>query len=143
MTTVKHYDDGSIKFIFVENENYKPHNDNGPAHQCWYPNGQENYRSYNLNGLPHNENGPANQEWYKNGQERSRFYCLNGILHNENGPAAQFWYENGKEWYRAYYLNGKKLTKEEFYELKNTVEVHANGKTVRISKQSAKELEVI
>jgi len=171
MINVEHYENGNIKKIEVRNEEGLFHNDNGPAEQSWYKNGQEKRRVYWIKDKTHNENGPAYQEWYENGQESSREYWLNRKLHNENGPARQIWHENGKEkcrvyflndelhnkngpayqkWYengqeisREYWINDKELTEEEFNERKETIEVIANNKIVRISKQSAKELGLI
>ena len=143
MTEVEHYPNGNIKRIKIKNEKGELHNENGPAYQKWYLNGQEEYRSYWINGQYHNENGPAFQAWHPNGQEDYREYYLNGKYHNDNGPARQEWIENGQECFREYWINGEELTEEEFHELKDTIEVKTNKKTVRISRQSAKELGVI
>ena len=143
MKRVEHYPNGNIKRVEVRNKYSECHNDNGPAYQAWHKNGQECHREYHVNGKCHNEDRPAIQRWHENGQEEFRSYWINDKFHNDNGPAYQEWYPNGKEFRRVYYLNGEKLTEEEFYKLKNTVEVQANGKTVRISQQSAKELGLI
>ena len=91
----------------------------------------------------HNHSGPAIQHWCDNGQEIYRAYWINGKLHNEEGPAAQRWHENGQEAYRAYFINDKELTAEEFNKIKNTIEITVGDKTKRISRESAKALNLI
>ena len=170
LTTIEHHENGQIKSIEIIDETGVPHNPNGPAYQRWYATGQEEYREYWLNGEHHNPKGPAYRRWYTNGQEEYRVYWVHGKLHNPNGPAVQRWLENGQEecqeywlngkchnpngpaiqtWYengqekcREYWLNGVKITKEEFERYHNTVEVICNGKSVRISKESAKALDL-
>ena len=115
MIKVEHYDNGNIRKIEIKNEKGELHNEDGPAYQVWYKNGQESFRKHFIEGVLHNDNGPIHQSWYENGQERDRFYPL----------------------------NGNSLTEEDFYKRTNTVEVHANGKTVRISGKSEKELGII
>lgn len=58
----------------------------------------------------HREGGPAvcgssYEEWYKNGK-----------LHKEDGPAVIYYTNLYNE---EYYLNDKRLTKEEFFQIKN------------------------
>ena len=60
--------------------------------------------------------------------------------HNTEGPAVIEWDKNGVEEYRCYFLKNIEYTEEEFYKLKDTVEVSVDGKTVRISRQSAENL---
>ena len=40
-TKIEHYENGNIKSIEVKNKKGQFHNENGPAYQCWYENGQE------------------------------------------------------------------------------------------------------
>ena len=144
MVEVEHHPNGNIRKILIKNEKGQLHNEGGPAVQSWYPNGQEKYRAYRINGeFYNNKNGPAVQVWYLNGQTMYETFYLNGNRHNDNGPAIQGWDENGKEKWKEYWVNGEELTKEEFHKRINTVEVCANGRPVRISKQSAKALSLI
>jgi energy-coupling factor transporter ATP-binding protein EcfA2 len=65
------------------------------------------------NGKLHREDGPAiewsdgNREWYKNGK-----------LHREDGPAVE-----DADGYKVWYIEGKELTKKEFNNRNNKVEV--------------------
>ena len=141
-TKIEHYENGNIKSIEVRNEEHGYHNENGPAYQSWFDNGQEEYRSYYINNQAHNENVPAYQGWYENGQEKGRSYYINDQFHNENGPAEQYWYENGQEKGRSYYINGQYMTEEDFLG-NQKVKVICEGKTVEISRESAKALNLI
>ena len=159
---VEHYENGQIQSIKSINEEGQYHNPNGPAIQRWFENGQEECREYWIDGKYHDPHGPTYQEWYKNGQEKCREYRVEGRLHNSegpalqiwhengqekcreywfngerhnpNGPARQEWYDNGREMYREYRLKGVRLTKKEFNQYHNTIEVTCNGKSVRINK---------
>ena len=139
-TEVEHYENGNIKTIVVKDDNGRFHNSSGPAVQKWYENGQEDYRSYCVEGKRHNPSGPATQGWYENGQEQFRAYWMDGKKHNTSGPAFQGWYGDGQEWFREYWIDGRELTEEEFDRRKDTVEIQVEGKTKRVSRMSAKEL---
>ena len=140
---VIHYESGQIKSITIRNEKGQLHNLNGPAYQDWYKNGQEQYRECLVKGRRHNPEGPAVQRWYETGQEAYRAYQVNKKYHNPEGPALQEWCRNGQEICRDYWIDGKELTEEEFNQYRNTIEVTCNGKLVRISKESAKALNLI
>ena len=112
---VQHYRNGNIKSIEIKNEE----------------------------GYLHNTEGPSFQEWHENGQEECRAYWVNDCLHNDEGPAFQLWHGNGQEYYREYHLNGERLTKEEWEKKVNSVEIECEGKTVTISRESAKALNLI
>ena len=112
---VKHYGNGNIRRVEIKNEKGELHNTEGPAIQSWYENGQEEYR---------------------------RHYVDNE-LYNTEGPALHEWYENGQEYHREYHLNGKELTKKEWEKKVNSVEIECEGKTVTISRESAKALNLI
>ena len=140
---VKHYKNGNIKSIEITNEKGDLHNTEGPATQGWYENGQEEYRVYWVNDCPHNTEGPAQQDWYENGQERYRTYYVDGTFHNTEGPTYQAWYRDGQKAYSEYRLNGKELTKEEWEKKVNSVEIECEGKTITISRESAKALNLI
>ena len=108
-----------------------------------YKNGNiERIEVRNKKGQFNNENGPAVQHWYENGQEKYRCYCINGQLHNENGPAYQTRFDNGQECYRKYNINGESMTEEEFLS-NQKVKIICEGKTVEISRESAKALNLI
>ena len=111
---IKHYKNGNIERIEVRNEEHGYHNENGPAYQSWFDNGQEEYRSYYINNQAHNENVPAYQGWCENGQEKGR----------------------------SYYINGQYMTEEDFLG-NQKVKVICEGKTVEISRESAKALNLI
>ena len=113
--TVEHYGNGNIERIECRNED----------------------------GCLHNSNGPAYQGWWKNGREMWRDYFINGKLHREDGPARREWFENGKERIREYWIDGEELTEREFNNRKNTIEIMAEGKVTRISRESAKALNLL
>ena len=140
---VKHYENDNIKSIAIKNEKGEFHNTEGPAVHIWYEDGQEVYRAYYVKGKTHNTEGPAFQYWYENGQEWTRGYYVNDILHNMEGPAVQEWHENGRIRYSEYRLNGKELTKKGWEKKVNSVTVECEGKTVTISRESAKALNLI
>ena len=140
---VKHYANGNIKSIAIKNEKGDFHNTEGPAYQSWYENGQESRRAYYVNGKIHNTEGPTVQEWYKNGQGWCRGYFVEGEPHNTEGPAYQSWYEDGQERCISYYVSGEELTKEEWEKKVNSVTVECEGKTVTISRESAKALNLM
>ena len=112
---VQHYRNGNIRSVMIMNEKGELHNTEGPAIQGWHENGQEEYRAY----------------------------YVNDCIHNAEGPAAQNWHENGQEYYRAYHINDKELTKEEWEKEINSVPIEWEGKTVNISRESAKALNLI
>ena len=70
-------------------------------------------REWYQNGKLHREDGPAiewsdgNREWYKNGK-----------LHRLDGPAVE-----DADGYKVWYIEGKELTKKEFNNRNNKVEV--------------------
>ena len=110
---VQHYKNGNIKSIIIRNEK----------------------------GKLHNIEGPSVQAWYENRQERVREYWVDGELHNTERPACQEWDEDGgQEVYRMYWLKGMPLPKEEWEKKVNSVEIECEGKTVTISRESAKAL---
>ena len=113
--TIEHYSDGHIMRISCENDE----------------------------GELHNPNGPAFQQWDNNGQERRRVYKINGKIHREDGPAMQWWDDKGRETIREYRIDGEELTEREFNNRKNTIEIMAEGKVTRISRESAKALNLL
>ena len=114
-TQVEHFSNGNVKRIRIFNDEYKHHNEDGPAYH----------------------------RFHENGQESRREYIINGRWHREDGPAVQEWDMQGLNYRHEYFLDGLKYVKKD-WELKvNSVEVTANGKTARISKESAKNLGLI
>ena len=140
---VRHFENGNIKSIAIKNERGYFHNTEGPAYQLWHNNGQEVYRVHYVNGKVHSTEGPSVQEWYDNGQEMCRAYYVNGKAHNTEGPYLQWWYKNGQEESRMYCIKGMFLSKEEWEKKVNSVTVECEGKTVTISRESAKALNLI
>ena len=141
---VKHWSNGNIKSLRIYDDEDLLHNTEGPAAQGWYINGRRYKRKFCINGYHHNTEGPAAQYWYNDGQESRREFYINGYFNNTEGPAVIEWDKNGVEEYRRYFINAVEYTEEEFYRLKDTVEVSVEGgKTVRISRQSAESLNLI
>ena len=105
---------GNINSREYRNNNTQLHNEQGPALEYWYENGQLRDQEYYINGQRHNERGPAYQRWHDNGQLWKQEYCINGQLHNEQGPAYQLWHKDGQLWFQEYWIEGNKLTETEF-----------------------------
>ena len=82
--------------------------------ETFWPNGNINSREYrNNNTQLHNEQGPALERWYENGQLQCQSYFINGQRHNEQGPAFELWYKNGKLCLQEYWIEGNKVTETE------------------------------
>lgn len=111
---VEHYEDGTLKFVQMRDQNGLLHNDNGPARQLFNPNGRECSREYFIHGHQHREDGPAHQRWGSSGNLASELYFLEGE------------YLSKKDWERR--VKG--------------VKVEANGKTVYISLESAEAMDL-
>ena len=63
----------------------------------WYSNDQMQDKKYYLGDEYHRDNNqPAFQSWFKNGNKMLEIYLVNGQTHRTNGPAFIEWFENGK-----------------------------------------------
>jgi antitoxin component YwqK of YwqJK toxin-antitoxin module len=109
------------------------HNENGPAFQTYYKNGQLEYKSYWLNGKSHNENGPAIESYYDNGQLEYKLYYIKGQRHNPNGPAVERYNPNGILQRKEYWLNGKLLSEQKFNNLQiPKITIQINNKKYKL-----------
>ena len=85
---------------------------------------------WRLNGKRHREDGPA-IIW----SDGRKYYYLDGQLHRTDGPAVIF--ANG---HKEYYINGKQLTQETFLNKTKKHTIIVDGKEIKISHTSYKEL---
>ena len=96
------------------------HNDNGPAYQSWFINGQRKSVMYQVHNEFHNDNGPAYQSWHFNPMfhidcksweddlciPKKIAYYHHGKCDRNDGPAIQVRYKSGQLRKEQYWVNG-------------------------------------